>query len=781
MIKSSFKKFTYFYNFSLFFILSVTVIAVTTLWRNGILDSQKSENLHRLSFLVERLGAGQAVNEINALVVDEKIPLAISRAKMLEVDLEIVNSLSNSNSFAEIKNELQNTKNYFSKLTRYQSAAVITDVLVNKIGKFNDYTKQNSWKTLSSLSEKAKIITQAKVNIKAIPKKNEQLRSLIIQMEEVTSKSYLKIEEKAEISARLQSFNQEMNMLFEISSARNDLVTSLDKIQKQMPIWLQEISPQLTLKKMQLEKTGESYLMASAFIVASILLLFIGGIFYQRWASHKQNEETEASFEELINNYFLASNRLSDKAHSKKFHKFATQASEYIHKRVNFSGFFQESLPFASIMLDENLKVVWWNKQFTVDWNIEEEELAKNYVSWDYLAKMTNLAGSDPLIDAVKNQIAGIFQIQLKKNHTGESIPYEMYVSPVSIAGEKRVSLYFYSLSSFEDTISEQARSLIGPVDKALDYILDDENKIAENSELVQSFNISGTNSIFTKIKNIANQYQVEKSAFNEMIKNQKRQNEILLDAITLIEKNNNEMQEITRKQLNSLKSFKEYLLRLFSNGHTYEAASEDLQVLTAKIGELNQDLLRNMESLYEICTESYVSLPVLDPIRTDLKKYRIDINELRRLLGTEISNLIHFKAKISDKLVFDKFSASFNKITTLFEKLEKASGEASIKTANFEMLVSKLELIFSNIYSVANQISRESLVELSVKMAKDFKDHKEEIRSIESFSKYEDVIISEIKTIYDATRENMRANTEIANLMSEPTKSREETLNRWN
>ncbi len=81
---------------------------------------------------------------------------------------------------------------------------------------------------------------------------------------------------------------------------------------------------------------------------------------------------------------------------------------------MSFGSIFQDALPLSAVMLDKNLKVEWTNKQFCDDWEISEEEISQEYMSWDYLAKLTNLGHDDPVVEALKNDVAGIYQIQVK-------------------------------------------------------------------------------------------------------------------------------------------------------------------------------------------------------------------------------------------------------------------------------------------------------------------------------------------------------------------------------
>ena len=77
---------------------------------------------------------------------------------------------------------------------------------------------------------------------------------------------------------------------------------------------------------------------------------------------------------------------------------------------------------------------------------IIEEDINQDYLSWDYLSKLTNIGDNDPVLEGLKNKIAGIYQIQVRLSESEDIRPYEMFVSPVSYNGQMRVMLFFYSL-----------------------------------------------------------------------------------------------------------------------------------------------------------------------------------------------------------------------------------------------------------------------------------------------------------------------------------------------
>src|SRR5690606_15681851 len=109
----------------------------------------------------------------------------------------------------------------------------------------------------------------------------------------------------------------------------------------------------------------------------------------------------------------------------------------------------------------------------------------------------TNLGEDDPVMLALKEGIAGIYQIQIKTKKEAESLPYEMYVSPVDYADQKRIMIFLYPLRSVEESLQQQSRAIVGPVLKTLDAIEAREFDGEIQERLSAQFNIAGIDSTF--------------------------------------------------------------------------------------------------------------------------------------------------------------------------------------------------------------------------------------------------------------------------------------------
>ena len=47
----------------------------------------------------------------------------------------------------------------------------------------------------------------------------------------------------------------------------------------------------------------------------------------------------------------------------------------------------------------------------------EKKKIEEDALSWDYVLRFTDLGDNDPLIEALQNDLAGIYQIRAKFNH----------------------------------------------------------------------------------------------------------------------------------------------------------------------------------------------------------------------------------------------------------------------------------------------------------------------------------------------------------------------------
>ena len=140
----------------------------------------------------------------------------------------------------------------------------------------------------------------------------------------------------------------------------------------------------------------------------------------------------------IIGNACQINSKISSKTQN-EIHK----AHEFLQKRMRFGQVFEATLPFSAILLDSNLKVIWGNDNFFQDWGLSNQDY-QTHLGWDSLRQLTNLGQTDPILDASKNGMAGIFQIQVNLAEKAQPLPYEMYVHPVDSDDERNIMVYFY-------------------------------------------------------------------------------------------------------------------------------------------------------------------------------------------------------------------------------------------------------------------------------------------------------------------------------------------------
>ena len=118
-------------------------------------------------------------------------------------------------------------------------------------------------------------------------------------------------------------------------------------------------------------------------------------------------------------------------------------------------------------------------------------------LTWDFLKKYTNLGESTPIISALKENIAGIYQIQVKIN--ADTMPYEMYVSPINYADKIKIMILFYPLRSLEETLANQTKAIIGPVSRSLEALMSNHFNPVFKDNIKNDFDAAGINQLFDK------------------------------------------------------------------------------------------------------------------------------------------------------------------------------------------------------------------------------------------------------------------------------------------
>lgn len=770
MIDKLTKNLTLFYQMSLVAVMIAALSVIFYFWKLGFIDGSRSRDLHKAGFTLERLSEGKGLNEVKGYILKENPKKSLEKIELLENEMESLNKLVEDNKFQESFDELQRLKTGVANLISFPKTSKVLSVFNDKMENFAEYVQRNNWRTLTRMSSRVLSESRDPLSGMKLRKTVKSIEKDFNSMIKITEKSVLSRADKSEINSRISNLKVETEMLNKYLDERDLSISLLGNFQKRFTSWIETISPDLSLQKLQVERMGRYYVMGVLGILGLAGGLFFIGFIFNRWQISRSQNNLEESIKSLISSGIIDGEEFQAEKFSEDFQDYAKRTSNYINKRMSFGSIFQETLPFSSVMLDKNLKVEWTNKQFCMDWEITEDEATQDYMSWDYLSKLTNLGHDDPVIEALKNDVAGIYQIQVRPTEEAETKPYEMFVAPVKREGQKKIMLFFYPLLSMRETIKDQAVSIVNPIDKTLRLFIEDEYATADKKQLRKEYEVGGIEKMLDMFESFHQKREREIKELNDQI-------EMLNHFIAQTQNSaesafdiNAEAYETAKEQVQHLRSFKDGVISLSDTAKTLESYLGDL---SKEFGETLEDLnifQKDFTSLKNSVEDMSVSLPNLDSLKEEIKAQRSKASEAKSRLGQGLASMIHIKKGISHPEIVKKFQSAYERIYSQFEELDKVQTDLDKKLAQLEINLSKTQMLTTS--AQQGVLGLHSYQNFSVIKAK--KDKRVQLNSRAGHlqgraASSEEMIIATLQAFYKGHKENLKRHSDVAKALDLP------------
>lgn len=761
MIAQSLKYFTRFFQGSIVLLMITTLGCIFYFWNQGFIDGSRSQDLHQASFLLESIINKKQFQEVKELINQENPKAALKKVESLEEELKTVDKQVSISEFESLNENIQKLKSASARLISFSKSEQVVSVFSKKLDSFNEFVRVNRWRTLTRMGDRVSTLVSGHLN----KSKLENLANTILkdfeQMTSITENSILERKDKSEIVSRISNLKIEMQMLKDYASQKNKFEAQYNRTSKSLKQWFDEVSPAITLSKLEVQEVGRYYVMAMLGILILLSCVFFSSFFFSAWFSKRENQKLEARLEEIVTEGFVGGDRTQFRDLSQGFQKYAFKMMTYIDKRMSFGSIFQDSLPLSSILLDQNLKVAWANQQFCSTWEISEDEIKKDYMSWDYLNKLTNIGSDDPVMEALKNDVAGIYQVQIKPHDEAEVRPFEMFVSPVRYKNEKRIMLFFYDLTNLEATISEQAKSILNPVRESINLLKS--GRFSRDEQLEYEFKIADLNELYENFSALNDQINNNDLESRREISELEEQIQMLQESLNEIISRNDENLALSRGNIDSLKIFKENVIALSElTQKLNRSALKGSDVIHTNLAAL-KGAVSKLDGTKAALEEVFGGLPNLEVAKDDIKNEKVAIQELRAKLGHEISQMGVVLKNAEDMKEQSKVARTLDKMKLSFQQCNERSESLDKKLAHLDILMSKTQMVLNageqKIRQVNSQFEQQQTVfaEQEIKVLQ-----KLNFGSRESHEMYEEEIISALQNIFKGTKENLKLFAEI-------------------
>ena len=692
------KKFLVFYLFSFTLLISILAGGGFYFYEKGLFNIEHIGESYEASLNLNEIQRRTPLEKINYYVSSDRAKDAIHEIDYLRKNVIKINRVVGK-SDEKLMDSLLLVEKDVQNLLIHNEVTSVFIILKKRIESFEVFVVENSWKTLTRISDRLlsnfvseKMRRPGFFEVSNLSPLIRTITRSISSMKAITLGSVLLQSDKDLIVKRLTRMNVEVKMLQKYLKDLKAYRTHFQAGKSDFVKWKKEISPKLTLNELSQSENAKQFVLGGLSLIALVIfLMFTGG-----WVanlSHKKNcVQTEKLIINIIQDGLLPITGKVPENITANFENEFQKMREYLHKRMSFGKLFQEAVPFSSILLDSNLNVVWGNDLFFDSWGLKTLKEKNEQVTWDYLLQYTNLGTQDPVIDALKSNIAGIYDIQIKYK-SQDSRPYEMYVSPVDYLGQKRIMIFFYPLQSLEDTLANQTQAIISPISKTIAAMIDDEFDSEFKENILKDFSVAGITSIYDEFVGFNSHHlAIYKNQNEEIAKINKK----LTDRVEQINETRELLQEkegILREMMGELKSLREIIVQYVGTSNEFNNLFIGLTKVQKLIGNQFQMLVMQGDELNNALEDNKNAFIQVSNIKPDFQHIIKNTNSFRTELVQKVDQaIVENKNNKMDTMrvheVFLDLKKEIKSIDTLIHRFTKLSTKLDVGLSKVQMLL---------------------------------------------------------------------------------------------
>jgi len=668
-------------------------------WDSGLLNIEYVSNLYDGTSKVKAVKDRNDIDEIKKFVDGDRIKDAHKIFTRLEEDVHDLKAIKPVGEKSTFDDNLKKVK---TQLSNFQSAPELTTILNNitsKVTTFENFVTEKKWPTLTKMSMNLRIKTSPGRLMQGGLYNFEKTQNLALSvnndieaMTNFTESSGLPADIKGAILNRIKTIKSESVNLDSYIEDHKAFNRTYKDFATDYQTWFKMVEPEIALKKIQFEKSSQTILYSLIIIFASFGTSIALGFFLYNWSSKRASQKTEKLILDTIKDGLLPLEGKRAVKFSSEFEAELDKYHDYVHKRMTFGSIFQEAMPFASILLDSNLNLVWGNPHFYKEWSLQNFDEEGGDLTWDFLQRFTDLEDNSALLSALRMSTPGIYNIQVRSGSGATPArPYEMHVSPVDYAGQKRIMIIFYPTSEVQEKINAQRTAIISPMMSLIE---------------------AQTNESITTDKKAALRSQIEKAGgielytnFNHYVEKCETSRDDLSSEIERLESALNEQRNIVTDMRKSLVASFETQRTQVAKYNQFKSAVSSVLDARDQLEEQFRFVINSSREFYkdqnkifstaenaEKTVDEYIrSLKTITSLKGEFKELKGNVDEFKSRIVQVLDQLLIFQNHEDDTLRVDQF---LGKIKLEMKGFEKVLNNFNEVVTQLDVTVTKMDMI---------------------------------------------------------------------------------------
>jgi len=717
----------------------VVLLAITSLfaygakyyWEAGLLNVDYVSNLYDGTSKVRAVKERNDVEEIKKFVDGDRIKDANKIFVRLEQDIHDLISIKPTNDKKKFE---ENIKKIKASLSNFQSAPELTNILNNISTKtilVENFVTEKKWPTLTKMAMNLRVKTSPGRLMQGGLYNFEKTQNLALSINNdiealmnFTQASGLQTDIKSAIINRIKTIKSEVNQLDNYIDEHKNFNRMYKEFSQDYATWFKYVEPEIALKKIQFEKSSQTILYSLIAIFSSLLGAITLGFTIYNYSSKRNSQKIERLILDTIKDGVIPLESKKENIFSHDFNLELEKYRDYIHKRMSFGSIFQEAMPFASILLDSNLNLVWGNSHFYDQWQLQNfnEEVGES-LSWDFLKRFTNLEDNSMILSALRMSTAGIYKIQVKTASMAQSFPYEMHVSPVEYSSQKRIMIIFYPMKELEDQMNDQKSALTKPIISLFTSYFDESITSEIKNDLRSEIEVAGGNELYSALSRYIEKNEEMRDHLNSEIEQLESTISEKSHMVSEMRKSLVRSFETQRDSVSKYNQFKSSVSSLLENRDQLEEQFRFALNASREFYKDQNKILSSAERAEKNVDDYIKSLKTITSLKTEFKDLKSNVEDFKSRITQVLDQLIIFQNHEDDTLRIDQFLgkikleikgfdnvlSNFNQVVTQLDVTVTKIDMMVESREKFDLEASKsrLESIKSNLENTQFSLSR--------------------------------------------------------------------------
>lgn len=685
----------------------VTVlVAVTTLfaygvkhyWDTGLLNIDYVSNLYDGTSKVKAVKDRNDVEELKKFVDGDRIKDANKIFARLESDIHDLKAIKAIDEKSNLDDNLKTVK---ASLVAFSSGPELSTILNNlnsKVSAFEAFVTEKKWPTLTRMSinlrmrlSPSRLMNGGLYNFEKTQNLAQSVNNDLEAMTNFTESSGLQPDIKTAIINRIKTLKNESANLTVYLDSHTKFNRTFKEFAAGYAAWFKLVEPEIAYKKIQFEKSSQTVLYSLIAVFAGLVGSVVMGFVIYNFTTKNSAEKTEKLVIDTIKDGLLpVESKLATKF-SPDFILEFEKYREYAHKRMSFGSIFQEAVPFATILLDSNLNMVWGNSHFYEQWQLQNFKEDEESLTWDFLQRFTNLEDNSSILSALRMSTSGSYKIQVKSNTMAAALPYEMYVSPVEYSNQKRIMVIFYPRAEAQQDLVNQKIAITTTIMQALDLQIEEKMTTELKNELRIASEKAGVADVYSKLTQYIEKAESIQDELNNEIEALETQAAEHRNISSEMRKSLVSSFETSRASVDRYNQFKNSVSMVLDSRDQLEEQFKFAMNSSREIFKDQNRILSSAEKAEKNVDDYIRSLRTITVLKGEFKELRVNVEEFKTRIVQALDQLLIFQNHESDTQRVDQFLGKIKFEMKGFEKVLSSFGEV---VTQLDVTVTKVDMM---------------------------------------------------------------------------------------